>query len=104
MVEYRPSRKTLEGNVIDLDRDLSMAPLKDLWMQNQQVIWVYQPIQTLRTENALFCVLLVLISQEDKRAFEILFPQKFQLKRLNLFNKIICQIICQTFSFNNFQF
>ena len=53
MVEYRPSRKTLEGNVIDLDRDLSMAPLKDLWMQNQQVIWVYQPIQTLWTENVL---------------------------------------------------
>ena len=74
MVEYRPSRKTLEGNVIDLDRDLSMAPLKDLWMQNQQVIWVYQPIQTLWTENALFCVLHVLISQV-KRAFEKIFPK-----------------------------
>ena len=74
-----------------------MAPLKDLWMQNQQVIWVYQPIQTLRTENALFCVLLVLISQEDKRAFEILFPQKFQLKRLNLFKKNdLSQTYCLT--------
>ena len=36
-------KKTLEGNVIDLDRDLSMAPLKDLWMQNQREILVYQP-------------------------------------------------------------